>query len=401
MFEDYVEQIKKYRDDHFKIYIYGAGKAAHIVRQLCNDYQIPADGFCVTDVRQNRNELDGLPVYQFDALRFDPSKTLFLVGALEKGEHKIGRHIMDVGGQYILELPDNILTYDKWEDERRRRPALEITPIIGCSVNCRYCPQKTLLNQYFKDDRQRKRVFTLEEYKRILDKLPQNTLIEFAGFVEPFLNRDAAKMMEYTAERGFEMTLFTTLVGLDMETLERVLALPFSIVCLHTPDEKGYANIPITPSYLQMLRKIVDAKGRDGNPFVTTANCQSSPHPDILPITEGKLKIWVELTDRAGNLDPNDDALAHTEKHGRISCTRANNVDHFVLLPDGSVVLCCNDFGMQHVLGNLLENSYEEIVHGEEMRNIKRGMVMDETIPVLCRKCVYAVEWQDDESSHI
>ena len=61
-----------------------------------------------------------------------------------------------------------------------------------------------------------------------------------------------------------------------------------------------------------------------------------------------------------------------------------------VLLPDGTVVLCCNDFGMRHVLGNLLKNSYEDIIKSNELLQVKRGMNIDENIPIICRKCMYA-----------
>ena len=47
---------------------------------------------------------------------------------------------------------------------------------------------------------------------------------------------------------------------------------------------------------------------------------------------------------------------------GGYYCNRALRMNHNVLLPNGDVVLCCMDFGMQHVLGNLKRQSYEEIL---------------------------------------
>lgn len=62
---------------------------------------------------------------------------------------------------------------------------MEITPLVGCSVNCKYCPQITFLSAYYKN---RKRAMSFEDFKICLDKITKNTLIEWAGFVEPFLN---------------------------------------------------------------------------------------------------------------------------------------------------------------------------------------------------------------------
>jgi hypothetical protein len=48
------------------------------------------------------------------------------------------------------------------------------------------------------------------------------------------------------------------------------------------------------------------------------------------------------------------------------------------------------DYGLQHVLGNLLESDYEEIVRGPEMMRVLAAMD-DDSLPLLCRKCNVAV----------
>ena len=61
-----------------------------------------------------------------------------------------------------------------------------------------------------------------------------------------------------------------------------------------------------------------------------------------------------------------------------------------ILLPDGTVVLCCMDYGLKHILGNILTDTFEEIMDGEEMRKVKEGMNGNETLDILCRNCSYA-----------
>ena len=115
-----------------------------------------------------------------------------------------------------------------------------------------------------------------------------------------------------------------------------------------------------------------------------------SGNENVLRITSGKIRIYCEMQDRAGNLENEQQVLSTGNLTGGLYCDRAVNTDHFVLLPDGTVVLCCNDYGMQHVLGNLSNQSYEDIVHGEFFLNVKRAMHIDESLPLLCRKCMYA-----------
>ena len=46
---------------------------------------------------------------------------------------------------------------------------------------------------------------------------------------------------------------------------------------------------------------------------------------------------------------------------------------------------------MKHVLGNLLENTYDEIRRGEEMQKIFAGIKGDPSVDLLCRKCLFAM----------
>ena len=100
--------------------------------------------------------------------------------------------------------------------------------------------------------------------------------------------------------------------------------------------------------------------------------------------------------DRAGNLvgDEYKD-LIKADKHGPIICMGMKELNHNILLPDGTVVLCCNDFSLQHVLGNLLEQSYNDIMDSEIIKKIKHAMLNDDgSKTLLCRKYAYAKELQ-------
>ena len=127
-------------------------------------------------------------------------------------------------------------------------------------------------------------------------------------------------------------------------------------------------------------------------PFVDIANCQSDAHPEFIKHVGRRLKVYCEMSDRAGNLDQNDVTLTHVNRAGNIYCTRALAINHNVLLPDGSLALCCNDFGLANIIGNLEKQSYDEIMLGEKMRSIKRAMHIDLDADLICRKCMFAEE---------
>ena len=374
------------------VYLFGAGRVGQIVHDLCKENGIAVHGFCVSDVRKNKSMYNSLPVLDVRNLFGRDKNAAVVIAVLERGEKKIERLCRDAGIQTVLSLPADVLNYDPWNEKRYRSPVVEVTAKIGCAVNCRYCPQGVLLASYFKGGVARRSSMPFEDYRRYLDSLPPETIVDFAGFVEPFFSADVLRMMEYTVESGHDCTLFTTFRGLPLADFGRLVKIPFRFVCVHTADADGFADIPVTDEYLHLLQMALDARKCDGSAFIDVANCQSEPHPAVLKLTEGRLKIYCEMSDRAGNLDPGAKNLAHVTKRGRIRCSRAAGMNHFVLLPDGSLALCCNDFALKHIVGNLNVSSYAEIMRGPEMERLRKAMSADFGDGIICRKCYFAVE---------
>ncbi len=383
----YIDSIRKLPEPR---YIYGAGKAGHIILQLCNQNDIKIAGFCVTDIKDNKKSIDGYPVISFKELMAKVIAPSIIVGVVERGEKIIENNLKSAGISEFVSLPDSIMILNSREKRRYDSPIIEVTPKVGCSVNCRFCPQKLLLSRYYKDNRNRKSEMSFDDFKIFLEKIPANTILDWSGFVEPFLNPASIDMMEYADSKGFEQTLFTTLQGLDYESFERVLRIPFDEVILHTADSFGYANIPVTEQYLSMIKDIIAAKKADGSPFLTGSNCQFEPSEKVTAITAGKVKIYCEMSDRAGNLDNEDKRLVSKHSSGKIRCSRSRRLNHNVLLPDGSLVLCCNDFGMDYVLGNLNKDTYEDIQNSDIMKKIISEMNSDLDKSVICRNCMFA-----------
>lgn len=387
----YIDSIKKLSEPR---YIYGAGKAGHVILELCKKYHINILGFCVTDLNENQKSICGYPVVSFQELVESKVSPSIIVGAVQHTDHVIEQRLQSEGITEYVSLPDSIMMLDDRELRRYNNPIIEVTPKIGCSVNCRFCPQKLLLSRYYRDNR--KYEMSLDDFKFYLDRIPENTILDWSGFVEPFLNPSAIDMMEYADALGFEQTLFTTLQGLDYDTFERVLRIHFDEVILHTADRFGYANIPVTDQYLSKIKDIIAAKKADGSPFLTGANCQFEPSEKVTEITSGKLKIYCEMSDRAGNLDNEDNRLSSKHLDGKIYCSRSKRLNHNVLLPDGSLVLCCNDFGLEYVLGNLNTDTYDDILNSDTMKRIIAEMNSDSDKTLICRNCMFAAEQKNE-----
>ena len=48
--------------------------------------------------------------------------------------------------------------------------------------------------------------------------------------------------------------------------------------------------------------------------------------------------------------------------------------------------MCCYDFGLQHILGNLITLDYNSLFTGETFQKLKQGL-NDDSIESLCRYC--------------
>lgn len=267
---------------------------------------------------------------------------------------------------------------------------LEITTNIGCPVHCRYCPQSTLIKAY----RSLIRQMTFTTFQKCLQKVPSDIRIDFSGMAEPWLNLECTRMLEYALDRGHPIAVYTTLLGVNMGDIDILRQWDIDPLVIHLPDEEGNSPIPLTRTYLSILRgffqTIPDAPGWRN----LRISCHGRIHHALIKqfgeqIESQQIPVVDYLSDRAGNLSGKK--LPHHWIEGPITCSSSGRaLNHNVLLPDGSVILCCMDYGMQHILGNLLTQNYEDLFAGAEFHRLQSAL--DESSPdILCRRCVRAI----------
>jgi hypothetical protein len=262
---------------------------------------------------------------------------------------------------------------------------MEITTVVGCRVNCRFCPQKELVGKYFatSDTSQ----LDLANFARLLEKLPVEVNIHFSGLSEPWLNPECTNMLLHAARRGHLISVYSTLVGMTAADFERIRAVQFDYFVTHLPDAEGNSPIPLHPAYLALLERVFDAD------LCVRSERQISCHgplrTEVAALLRGRFPVFNTMIDRAGNLK--EGLSVPCRLSGRIACSRAGRqINRNVLLPDGRVLLCCMDYGLQHVLGNLWECTYDRLLHGVEATRVRSAMD-DESLPLLCRQCIAAV----------
>ncbi|GAB1402085.1 hypothetical protein MASR1M68_09960 [Elusimicrobiota bacterium] len=225
--------------------------------------------------------------------------------------------------------------------------AVEITTQIGCKVLCKYCPQDKLVKSY----KSSKKVMTLNDFKKILSNINKSTTVIFSGFSEPLLNKDSVDMMIYAYNNGFSVELWTTFVGLldkHVDKLEKSKII-FDRVVFHRFKSSSFDVLESSAKFKNFRKKI-----------------QS--------LIYQQLRVIKPLS-RAGN------NFEYNSKAKNIRCVQ-DKTESNVVLPNGDLFLCCNDFSLKHKLGNL----YIDNINSNNIKKSKKNMMLKDSL-IICKHC--------------
>ncbi len=386
-------ELKKLSIKYKHVVIYGAGMWGKSCKQLLDNCHIAIDSFVITKRIDEDNigkEIDGIPVYCIDEFPFaDDMKienTLFVIAVsdryIKEIYNELNKHLCGVNKYryYMRETRRSLGGYGYPGDSKQ--PSIGITTVAGCKVNCSYCPQDVFLKSYCKNKSEMR--LSLLEFQNILSNIPSEVWINFAGFSEPFLNDECKDMIVYAANKGHHVQVYTTLVGLTPEIIEDIYE--YADFILHLPDEKNETNIVMNDEYLACLNKFID-KNKISKRIVYIS-APMGVNSKLIQYIPPEIYIDEGYTDRAGHLDSGEKG----ECYGSLTCMRTyNRLDRNVLLPNGDLVLCCQDWGLKNILGNLKKNTYVDILDGEIASKIRKQM-LDGKEKMLCHNCSFAIE---------
>ena len=222
-------------------------------------------------------------------------------------------------------------------------------------------------------------------FKKCIDRLPKEVNIHFSGFSEPFLNKDCSKMILYAYEHNHNIRIYTTTEGMNLKDIDLIKNIPFTRFILHVPGKEGGANLIPDQKYLNLLKKLFSSKISNLSYTCPGSKGLEEVHP-LLKKLLIEFKISTEgwgVKTRAGNIEVKD--IENPKKNLEIipECGRLTRNE---LLPNGDVVLCCQDWGLKHIIGNLLNSNYKDLFLNKEYLNIKKGL-RDNKSEILCRYC--------------
>lgn len=284
-------------------------------------------------------------------------------------------------------------------EEFKRQASVEITTRIGCPVMCSFCPQVTLIGRFKEENPKGEKMLKLEHFKTLIDKIPEWVDIHFSGMSEPFAVPNCGEMLKYARDKGHEICVYTTLVGAKKEDIDILWDTDWTAhnrLCVHLPDDQEHFKAKVTDKYIEVLKYLMakpdmPERLRNRSVVLMTMSGNGLTDPKLLGIVpQGihALGAFQPIT-RAGNLSNENEIFEGQKvpkKTGAIYCSAAPDINHNILLPNGDIVLCCMDYGLERKIGNLFDQSYESLFVSDAYNEILQ-LQSEEDNELMCRYC--------------
>lgn len=290
---------------------------------------------------------------------------------------------------YVFNVKDDNFT--RWG----RDPfiTLEFSLFTGCSVNCSYCPHATLHKA------SSEKYMSVDTFKAILDKIPREVGLVFAGFCDPLQYDKLVEVIEYSYTKGHRLNIATTIPEDYPENIDLFLNEKYwAGRCLHLRDEymsykcnsEAYYKA-VDTFFSQMNKQYQNNSLVVDNRFSFLGKKIDSRLKEL--IDKNNLSHVFEVCIPHTRIDAPikyDSPRQNKGLSGKIYCS-VGLYHRQMITPDGDVVLCCMDVKKQHILGNLITGTYDDIYNSENYAKFLRGF-NDESEYIICRDCIYGKE---------
>ncbi|QEH32412.1 Radical SAM superfamily protein [Aquisphaera giovannonii] len=275
---------------------------------------------------------------------------------------------------------------------------LNITTTAGCRGRCVFCPQ----DRFWAAMAGRPALLTPEELTALLPNLRGTRFRAFAfgGFSEPFDNPEILELFEITAAQDFvdATWVHTTGEALDPEMVARISRIRFDVFDVSCQgsgpgphakarpfidEDRVMGNVHHLLRNRENIRQLtISVSG----PFMPEAQVE-----DLRRACErhGAHLDRRDLHDRAGLLKV---GRRRTAVGGPFRCGK-HDFRKPVLLPGGDLSLCCQDFALEHIIGNLHAMTFARILEESPLRrrvlSVADGVATDDGLS--CYRCEFCI----------
>lgn len=273
-------------------------------------------------------------------------------------------------------------------DKRLKKAYVEIGNI--CNLSCSFCP----------GTKREKRFMTADEFRIAADRLREYTdYLYFHLMGEPLMHPELDTLLSIAGDMGYKVIITTngTLLEKRGESLLESAAVHKINISLQSFEANEGGALE---SYIESCARFAASAGEGGKLCVLRLwnnNGLDSLNQDIRTILHRHFPgEWRQsrrslvLSERV-YLEPGDKFdWPDMAAEGRSVHYCYGLKDQIGVLCDGTVVPCCLDHDGDIPLGNIFNESMENILMSPRARAIYEGFARRQAVEALCRRCGYA-----------
>jgi len=283
---------------------------------------------------------------------------------------------------------------------------LTIEPANLCNLKCDICETGAGILE------REKKYMKYEEFCSIIDQFDKNLKTLFFYFMgEPFLNKDAYRMIDYAAKKGIRVSTCTNGDFVEPEKIvgSGLQELNFQIAGMTQDIQSVYRNGSNLKKVFANLEKTLELRNAAGTKMDIVPGFILMRHnehqvPQFISYCKslgldkyniiGTCARTVEQAAKYLPSDKNfriyrDDELAL----GRlVPLTRPDNFCPWIyfsasIMVNGDVVPCCRDPKGKFILGNVFNEKFSEIWNNDKYQAVRRAVAKNSNDFKLCRLC--------------
>lgn len=272
-----------------------------------------------------------------------------------------------------------------------------------CNLKCIMCPQSKGLKR-------RRMAMEMSTFIKIIDQVcvaRPRVVMHVSG--EPMLHKDVFKMIRYAKDKGCDVTMFTNATLLTEKASEEILnsSLDGIYFSFDGCSPEIYEKLRVGADFYRVKSNIeaflrLRCEKNSRKPAVTIEIILMKETRDKI---EGFIEYWkrtkadrvaVRLASTWRGLVDDHRVKTDMRTFGPKPCDIL--LFGCAILAEGTVVACCRDVEGKLPLGNILEQSFDEIWNGKAYNEL-RAYHFRNTIPedIICHSCAHTVCWSRKE----
>jgi MoaA/NifB/PqqE/SkfB family radical SAM enzyme len=259
--------------------------------------------------------------------------------------------------------------------KRFKKVYIEITNC--CNLNCSFCI----------GNKRKKKIMSFDDFKIILDKIrPYTDYLYFHILGEPLLHPNVNEFIDYAYDMGFNVNITTNGYLIDKIRTNNIRQINIS---LHSFDLRYGVGLE------DYLFNIFNSISRLNNVFISYRVWLDNGD-DILKMISNYYNVSFDFS--SFDKVKLSDNVFLSQFHEFIWPDLNNNyysevgkcyglIDHIGILCDGTIVPCCLDSNGDISLGNIFNDSLDDVMNSDLVLNMIDGFKRGYKCSLLCRHC--------------